>query len=87
MKLEHNGIQFYNVQPFLMFRGKAILKAFITALTVGGPYRPIELNAHDPLRHLYAHLLLIVQICGRYARLVASNHSNRVRDGVLLDIL
>lgn len=34
-----------------------IVKAFITALTIGGPNgmpRPIELHAHDPLRYVFA---------------------------------
>ncbi|KAF2074632.1 hypothetical protein CYY_004071 [Polysphondylium violaceum] len=36
-------------------RGKCISTGFITALTMGGPNgipRPIEINAHDPLRYL-----------------------------------
>lgn len=35
------------------YRCKAIVKGFINALTIGGPNgmpRPIELNAHDPIR-------------------------------------
>ena len=43
------------IEEFCAARRSLLVKAFLDALTVGGPYgtpKPIELHAHDPLRYV-----------------------------------